>query len=1557
MPFPRGPGVRGTRSRGRSRPIQPSSRHLPNTSQQQSQPAQLLLAPWRSWDSVAVNVSKLPPGTSTLLLWRAFNSEGNIFSIDLFEDSHGDRVSSGKIRFKPPPKTDFWRGGEYIIKRLTGQPIIVKIALDVNHALPPVPSPVRNDVFYPVELELPIASMDIGVLLNETTMLPLRSVGASLNEHPLVVVNLKQRALLVCFHLPISSQARGHGPANVVYHRYRLRIPLSQLTRVHETHDPVTNCNSHWTVLDSPPLYYRRIGNTEVTFSDESNSWRESEAWFRQTHIVRKPLELSPLPVSLKKPKALIDIGRWNVFKITYLSNADVTAKLRTLRSILEDYNVKFEHTDCFTQSDGKIEPSPPIWKWIDVSDTPNSQVSPSSLEDLFDQDYIHLSFAVRYLLEVCISNGYLSEYTMTREFPIKLSELGETEAVKLLEHVATKKQVYYDPMKIFDLKFIKGVTRPKIPSYCCYMRSARITPSSIYYNIPTVDTSNRVIRHYIEHADRFLRVRFTDEKMLSRINSTTDDTMDEVFTRVKRVLANGIVIGDRRYEFLAFGNSQFREHGAYFFAPLPNLTAANIRAWMGHFNSIRNIAKHAARLGQCFSTTRAIAGCPVNVVKIDDIERNDYTFSDGIGKISRFLAQMSMTELKIKTPTGDPPSAFQFRLGGCKGMLAVSPDVQPQEVHIRKSQDKFAAMHNWLEIIRWSQFSVATLNRQLILVLSALGVLDGVFHEKLRIMLQGLNETLESDSKAVYWLKKYVDPNEMTLTVSQMVLDGFRGSKEPFLTSIMTLWRAWHIKYLKEKARIALDKGACLLGCIDETGILQGYFNNKIPRNDASIEVKLAALPEIFVQVSRPDTGGTPEVIEGLCILARNPSLHPGDIRVVRAVNVPELRNLRDVVVLPQTGDRDVASMCSGGDLDGDDYLVIWDEDLIPQDWFRQPMHYTSNKARDLDTDVTVNDITSFFVTYMKNDFLPRIAHAHLAWADFLENGVNEERCIRLAHLHSDAVDYNKTGTPAILTRNLVPRKWPHFMEKANKSKDTIYHSNKILGQLYDAVERVDFVPALEMPFDKRLLECELEIPDELVTFAKSLKEQYDSSMRRIMAQHDIRTEFEVWSTFVLHHANASKDYKFHEEIGTISASLREAFKNQCYGKVGGRTFERLAPLALAMYRVTHEEMTAALDKHRAGNPVDDKLYQQPALKVSQLPFISFPWIFPHILGKIAKGHYDVPERAVEVNNDPFDLFIDSEEQKPSFKNTGSVTLSTRDLSESIESLEHLLDFGMLPTEAYQAPSVAAQDESSNLLEFDDSPGRGGSGCVVNSQDIFSSPVPKRSASPSGGGSSGGGCVVQSPEITTSSIPKRSASPSGGGSSGGGCVVQSPDIIYDVAPKRSASPSGGGSNGGGCVVQSPEITTSSFPKRSASPSGGGSSGGGCVVQNPDIITGLVLKRSASPSGGGSSGGGCVVQSPDILANAVPKSSASPSGGGSGGGGCVVQSPDIIESAIPNRSASPSGGSNGGGCIVQSAETTFGTLRRDKDGCVEIFEEEGDLKPTALDRLNELLGL
>ncbi|KAL4739107.1 RNA dependent RNA polymerase-domain-containing protein [Aspergillus similis] len=1317
----------------------PKSRSIsvPNSARQQ-----LIIAPWRTWESVAVNLTNVTTEVRALDLWRAFKDEGSIRSIVIYEDSHGHRTTRAKTRFRPPPDTDFWKSAPRPITLHNGESIFISMSLDKKALDGEVPSPIRKGVSLPAEVKVPIFSMDLEVLVDETTMMPMRTVGSLTTENAFLVLDLKYKNLLVYFELRIQSTQRPQ--------EYRLKIHFSQLDRFFQTKNNSTGDISHFTFLGSPPEYHRRIQNTENSFGNKETSWREWDAWYRQANIVHNPTELTHLPVGLRRLNPIIDIGRWNAFRINYPRNCNDGGRFSLFCNILSEYNLIVEETNRFKLHDTTKERPIPIWKWIDL-DSKASNTSSSSLQELIDTSHIHLPFAVRYLLEVCISHGFLSEYNMTREFALKLAGLEEVQARKFLEHVTTQKKTYYNPMEIFDIKFIKGASVEKIPSYCCLVRSARITPSTVYYNVPSVDISNRVIRRHINLADNFLRVRFTDEKHIGRIHATADDTMDEVLTRIKRALANGVTVGSTRYEFLAFGNSQFREHGAYFFAPKDGVTAASIRAWMGQFNHIRSIAKHTARLGQCFSTTRAISGCTAHVKKIDDIERNGYIFSDGVGRISKFLAQIVKSELKIKTPTKEPPSAYQSRLGGCKGMLIVSPEARLQEVHIRKSQFKFAALSQGLEIIRWSQFTVASLNRQLILVLSTLGITDEVFHLKLRTMLRNLDDAMENDPKAAYFLREYVDPNQVTLTVSQMVLDGFRKTNEPFVTSLLTLWRAWHLKHLKEKAKIVIDKGACVLGCMDETATLKGYFSDRIPRKDALLEEKVAALPEIFLQVYLPEDGGKYKIIEGICILARNPSLHPGDIRVVRAVNAPGLHHLKDVVVLLQTGDRDIASMCSGGDLDGDDFLVIWDQDLLPNDWFRKPFNYNSEREYELDHDVTVDEITSFFVTYIKNDCLPKIAHAHLAWGDYLDDGLNEAKCIRLAQLHSNAVDYSNTGIPAVMIRDLEPHKWPHFMEKNNRPESARYHSKKVLGQLYDAVESIDFVPNLEMDFDKRILNCHVEVPKAMYDFARKLKDEYDIAIRRIMAQHEIKTEFEVWSTFVLSHAKIDKDYKFHEDIGAMSFALRESFKKRAFDKVGGRTFDALAPLAVAMYRVTHKEMAAALATHRERKPSDERLLNnKPALEMEQLPLISFPWIFSKILGQIAVGHYEHTDIATtlstdlqlnrrtqhqigEAELDTFSKESDAAKQNPQAlgppedqpdddpfglglrDDADIATIASNNIPSSdcnIDSLEELLGFG--PLNVLSEPSkllvlASPSVEEGTLLDFDRDPAEGG--------------------------------------------------------------------------------------------------------------------------------------------------------------------------------------------------------------------------------------------------------
>jgi RNA-dependent RNA polymerase len=288
-------------------------------------------------------------------------------------------------------------------------------------------------------------------------------------------------------------------------------------------------------------------------------------------------------------------------------------------------------------------------------------------------------------------------------------------------------------------------------------------------------------------------------------------------------------------------------------------------------------------------------------------------------------------------------------------------------------------------------------------------------------------------------------------------------------------------------------------------------------------------------------------------------------------------------------------------------------------------------------------------------------------------------------------------------------------------------------------------------MPFDERILTCSLGISDDLVQFARDLKADYDATMHRIMAQHEIKTEFEVWSTFVLSHSNMSKDYKFHEELGLISSTLRDMYRKKCYERVGGRSFELLAPLAVAMYRVTHEEMTVALQKYRAENPPDEKLFHKPTPKIDQLPFISFPWILHNILGKIALGHYEEPEpdpapivRALAtasvdpvdpvpgqdvpvpkesrkgtepmqvslkgIYDDPFGLFESDQEPERSSQpcKEGEVS-AIQNSCDSILSLDQLLDFGLVelgfPPSSDQLHSSAPAPDGSSLLELNDDP------------------------------------------------------------------------------------------------------------------------------------------------------------------------------------------------------------------------------------------------------------
>ena len=98
--------------------------------------------------------------------------------------------------------------------------------------------------------------------------------------------------------------------------------------------------------------------------------------------------------------------------------------------------------------------------------------------------------------------------------------------------------------------------------------------------------------------------------------------------------------------------------------------------------------------------------------------------------------------------------------------------------------------------------------------------------------------------------------------------------------------------------------------------------------------------------------------------------------------------------------------------DLDGDQFDVIWDRNLVPdQNKIHNPADYPKLQPRNIGRRVVVSDIMEFFIEFMENDRVGQISSLHLQLADRLQGGTTSEQCIKLAEMASIAVDYGKSG------------------------------------------------------------------------------------------------------------------------------------------------------------------------------------------------------------------------------------------------------------------------------------------------------------------------------------------------------------------------------------------------------------------------------------------------------------------------------------------------------------------------------------------------------------------
>jgi len=688
----------------------------------------------------------------------------------------------------------------------------------------------------------------------------------------------------------------------------------------------------------------------------------------------------------------------------------------------------------------------------------------------------------------------------------------------------------------------------------------AVVTPTGLYLEGPEPEPANRVLRRFSRHTDHFIRVVLCDEDGGSvRYDPRASQRMvyDD---RFRTVLQRPLFIAGKAFDFFGFSNSALRSHSCWFMAPIPTKNgpfyAALVLKALGNFEMIRTPAKCAARIGQNFTDTNdTIELSPASVGDLPVVTRNGYDFSDGVGTISgdllRMVWQVYGTKRLLK------PTALQIRFQGAKGMVSLDTRLKGEKMLLRSNMKKFETESSWKLEICGAAFKPLPmfLNRQLIKILEDLGVGTQAFFDLQEAATRRLRLMTDAPINTGLLLKQSTisQASQISSLIWHLGEAGFDYHDDSFLYGVVQLAVVTELRDLKYRGRIPVKDGMTLYGIMDETGYLQEGQVFVITEQQAVSSV--AAASNTYLGNEDTIQGGKQILVRNNIIITRSPAMHPGDVQIVHAVNVPEdspLQYLRNVVVFSQHGDRDLGSQLSGGDLDGDLYNIIYNNSLRRVQTY-VAAQYPRLSPVELDRSVTANDMSDFFVKFMETDQLGMLCNVHMQLADQRTLGTLDPDCVTIAGMASTAVDFSKTGIAVDMKR--LPkynRVRPDFMapsprvqvndsgeievEELDPHDDDAfegideerkplryYKSNKVLGMLYRNIDEKQFIADMQKSHHARkhaiepshslmtrLLDYVLQQAGELLVsyeqhlpFAREVRAGYESSLHEILYQY----------------------------------------------------------------------------------------------------------------------------------------------------------------------------------------------------------------------------------------------------------------------------------------------------------------------------------------------------------------------------------------------------------------------------------------------------------------------
>ncbi|RDX43226.1 RdRP-domain-containing protein [Lentinus brumalis] len=548
------------------------------------------------------------------------------------------------------------------------------------------------------------------------------------------------------------------------------------------------------------------------------------------------------------------------------------------------------------------------------------------------------------------------------------------------------------------------------------------------------------------------------------------------------RIFKTGLHLNGVEYRFYGHSNSQLRSGSCFLRAGTDQELERRINTY-GEFGKIKNVAKCAKRIGLLFSKAEIDWNLDPKVTEdIDDIIVNGENFSDGCGLIGPNFARL-LSRRKRLVFHGRPytPCVIQIRYKGYKGVMMLHPELNKQCVaQFRASQKKFrATTDNTFSVVAYSvPYSYARLNNEIVVLLSSLGIPPETFLQRQTQYHEWIRDAATDWQVAfnILCARKQYEAAE------RLLLDGLESPEvQKKIRSVQMAEIGSFKKNDKFRARMIIPKSRFLFGVCDPYSVL----------NEG----------EVHVRVSVPRKGAT-TLKNTEVLVVRNPCLHPGDCLKLWAVEHPRLSHLVDCIVFASKGRRAAPAMSAGGDLDGDEYTVIWDPDFVPRK-VAESYTYPALKEHTV-LIVTREDLARHFASY-NTMALARIVNLHNKWVRYSPKGAMSDECQDLNALHSLVVDGGSVKIPDRLLHPPSDPEVPFILDQLREAAKA-FHDEFMQGAAASGEQHADEVES------EALLLAVSEY--ELAMMAVRLAEKHQLDIRRHLGHVD----FSAFSTAEKH-------------------------------------------------------------------------------------------------------------------------------------------------------------------------------------------------------------------------------------------------------------------------------------------------------------------------------------------------------------------------------------------------------------------------------------------------------